>query len=146
MTTTRLIDDSLFASDTDDSGAPSLMGAACAACGTTTFPRQDSCPRCGGASMATVALPREGRIWSATVQHFQPKPPFRHDGDFLPFGVGYVDLGDVIVESRFTESSIDRLAIGTPVALTLFPAYTDDDGTQVLTFGFAPTAAHEESR
>ncbi|MCW2791778.1 MAG: hypothetical protein JWO76_876 [Nocardioides sp.] len=145
MTTTRLIDDSIF---TDLEGAhevPALAGSACEGCGTTTFPRQSSCPRCGGVAMSDTALAREGTIWSATVQHFPPKPPFRFDGDFQPFGMGYVDLGAVIVESRFTEGSMDRLAIGTPVELTLLPAFTDEDGTQVLTFAFAPTHREESA-
>ena len=81
MTTTRLVDESLFAADGDEpghAGVPSLLGSRCGDCGTTTFPRQDTCPRCGGAAMAGTVLPRTGTIWSATVQHFPPKPPFRH--------------------------------------------------------------------
>lgn len=143
MSTTRLIDDEIFTGEPDDSGTPQLAGSRCEACGTTTFPRQASCPRCSGRTMGDVALPREGTIWSATVQHFAPKPPYRHDGEFAPFGLGYVDLGDVIVESRFTESTMDRLAIGTPVRMTLLPAFTDDNGVQVLTYGFAPFTSEE---
>lgn len=88
--------------------------------------------------MSETALPRFGRLWSFTVQHFEPKAPFRHDGPFEPYGVGYVDLGPVIVEARLTESDADRLAIGAPMDLTLIPAFQDDDGTPVLTFAFAP--------
>ena len=144
MTTTRLVDDSLVAVDADDpghGGVPSLLGSRCADCGTTTFPRQDGCPRCGGSSMPEVVLPREGTIWSATVQHFAPKPPFRYDGEYVPFGMGYVDLGEVIVVARFTENDPARLGIGTPVGLCAVPAWTDEDGTRVLTYGFAPTGA-----
>lgn len=145
MTTTRLIDDTIFAGDADEHGTPRLAGSRCGGCGTTTFPSQTSCPRCGGRSMDDVALPREGTIWSATVQHFEPKPPYRHDGDFEPFGIGYVDLGDVIVETRFSERTMDRLAIGTHVTMTLLPAFTDESGVQVLTYGFRPTTSTEES-
>ncbi|WGX96094.1 Zn-ribbon domain-containing OB-fold protein [Nocardioides sp. L-11A] len=139
MTTTRLVDDALFASDAHDpghEGVPSLVGSRCDACGTTTFPRQEGCPRCGGAGMADAVLPRSGTIWSATVQHFEPKAPYRHDGDFVPFGMGYVDLGDVIVVARLTENDPARLGIGAAVTLCTLPAWTDEDGTQVLTYGF----------
>ena len=35
------------------------------------------------------------------MQAIEPKAPYRApDGGFAPYGVGYVDLGDVIVESR----------------------------------------------
>ena len=147
MTTTRLVDESLFAADGDEpghAGVPSLLGSRCGDCGTTTFPRQDTCPRCGGAAMAGTVLPRTGTIWSATVQHFPPKPPFRHDGEFVPFGMGYVDLGEVIVVTRFTENDPGRLAIGTPVGLCAVPAYTDGDGTAVVSYGFAVAAAGDE--
>jgi uncharacterized OB-fold protein len=134
--TTRLVDDSLFVADAPQ---PTLRGGQCAACGTTTFPQQAGCPRCGGVQVAPVALPRAGVLWSFTTQNFEPKPPYRGAEPFTPYGVGYVDLGPVIVEARLTEPDADRLAIGLPVELRLVPAYTDDDGAQVQTFAFAPT-------
>jgi uncharacterized OB-fold protein len=130
----RLVDESLFVSGADE---VTLRGGRCDACGTTTFPHQDSCPRCGGVAMVPVPLPRSGRLWSFTVQAFAPKAPYR--GSFEPFGVGYVDLGPVIVEARLTESDPARLDIGSVMHLTLVPAFEDGD-TQVRTFGFAPGA------
>ena len=107
--TERLVDESLFVSDAAE---VTLRGGACGGCGTTTFPHQGSCPRCGGAPMTPVALPRTGTLWSFTVQNFEPKPPYRGDPPFEPYGVGYVDLGPVIVEARLTESDAAELAIG----------------------------------
>jgi uncharacterized protein len=130
---TRLVDDSLFVGD-----EPALRGAACPACATTTFPAQDSCPRCGATGMAEVPLPRSGSLWSFTVQSFEPKSPYRGIGEFEPYGVGYVDLGPVIVESRLTVHNPGALAIGQPFELQLIPAFEDEDGTTVLTFAFAP--------
>ena len=106
------------------------------ACSTTTFPAQAGCPRCSGATMAPAELPREGRLWSFTVQAFEPKPPYR--GTFEPYGLGYVDLGPVIVETRLTVAEPDALTIGQPMRLTTIPAFTDEDGTTVLTFAFTP--------
>ena len=131
---TRLIDDELFIADSHD---VILRGAQCARCETTTFPYQHSCPRCGGVDMASVPLPRAGRLWSFTVQSFEPKPPFRCDGEFEPYGVGYVDLGPVIVEARLTEHDVTRLSIDAAMELTLIPAFRDGDGATVLTYGFA---------
>jgi uncharacterized OB-fold protein len=128
----RLVDESLFVPGADE---VTLRGGRCRTCGTTTFPHQDGCPRCGGVDVVSVPLPRSGRLWSFTVQAFEPKAPYR--GSFDPYGVGYVDLGSVIVEARLTESDPDRLAIGAVMDLTLVPAF-DDGGTQVLSFGFAP--------
>jgi uncharacterized OB-fold protein len=141
----RLVDDSLFVSP---EGAltgrdPRLAGSVCPACGTTTFPVQASCPKCGAIGMRQVALPPEGTLWAFTVQGFEPKPPFRSTGSFTPYGVGYIDLGDVLVETRLTESDPGRLRNGDPMRLQLVPVFCDEDGTQVMTFAFGPVRKAE---
>ncbi len=89
--------------------------------------------------MADRVLPRRGTLWSFTVQGFRPKSPYAGPADFTPYGVGYVELpGAVIVEARLTENDPRRLRIGDPMELVLVPLRTDDDGTQVLTYAFAP--------
>jgi len=123
---------------------PRLIGSACAACGTTAFPGQPSCPRCTGTDVRVVPLGTTGRLWTWTVQAFEPKPPYVADGPFEPYGVGYVELAApdgcdaVLVESRLTESDPDRLAIGAQMTLTFIPAWRDAEGRQVVTFAFAP--------
>lgn len=140
MPDTRLVDETLF----DDADGQALRGSVCEHCGTTTFPAQQGCPRCGASAMVATALPTTGRLWSFTVQCFEPKPPYRGLGDFVPYGVGYVDLGPVVVEARLTVSDPDALSIGHPMRLTTIPAFADEDGTVVLTFAFAPDAAAAE--
>ena len=123
---------------------PRLTGSICAACGTTTFPRQSSCSRCTGTDVRVVPLATTGRLWTWTVQAFEPKPPYRADGPFEPYGVGYVEVatqdggGSVLVESRLTEANPDRLEMGGAMTLTFIPAYRDAAGRQVVTFAFAP--------
>ncbi|MFI7504913.1 Zn-ribbon domain-containing OB-fold protein [Streptomyces sp. NPDC049687] len=134
--TTRLIDDSLF----EGADPPRLVGARCTGCGTVVFPRQEACPRCSDGTMATHPLPVSGRVWSWTVQAFPPKPPYRPPaGGHQPYLVGYVDLGEVLVEARLTASRPD-IRIGLPVRLATVPAFQDEDGTEVLTFAFGPDA------
>jgi len=124
-----------------------LIGSTCTACGTTTFPAQGSCPRCTGTAMRTGPLARTGRLWSWTVQGFEPKPPYAADGPFSPYGVGYVELatedgaGTVLVESRLTEADPARLEIGAPMRLTFIPLRRDDSGAKVMTFAFEPAGA-----
>jgi uncharacterized OB-fold protein len=133
---TRLIDESIFGLDEN---GPVLLGSSCEDCGTTTFPRQESCPACTGTAMGDRTLPRRGTLWSFTVQNFRPKSPYTGPEDFVPYGVGYVDLsGDVIVESRLTENDPAKLRIGAPMELVLEPFTQDEDGTPVLTFAFTP--------
>jgi len=143
MTTQRLIDPSLFAGDLDSGEAPALRGSRCGQCATVTFPAQDSCPRCGATAMAAEELPKEGSLWAFTVQGFEPKPPYRGEGPFTPYGIGYVDLGSVLVEARLTENDPVTLHAVDRVELRLIPVFTDPDGATVLTFAFAPTTGQE---
>jgi uncharacterized OB-fold protein len=121
---------------------PQLIGSRCGACGIVTFPTQDSCPRCAATEMAEHLLPRRGRLWAWTTQHFPPpSPPYTGAAgkDFVPFGVGYVELpGEVKVEARLTASDPEVLTPGMEMELVLVPFRTDDDGNEVVTFAFRP--------
>jgi len=123
---------------------PELIGSRCAACGMVTFPAQDSCPRCSSTEMAEHRLARRGRLWAWTTQDFPPpSPPYAGASgrDFVRFGVGYVDLGDVKVESRLTESDPEALRTGMDMELVVVPFRTDDEGNEIVTFAFAPSEA-----
>lgn len=119
---------------------PQLIGSRCAACGIVTFPAQASCPRCAATEMARHLLPTRGRLWAWTTQEFPPpSPPYTGPTGkaFVPYGVGYVQLGDdVRVEARLT--TMDRLRIGMDMELVLLPFRTDEAGNEVVTFAFRP--------
>jgi uncharacterized OB-fold protein len=128
--------DGLFTWPADE---PQLIASRCTTCGTTTFPRQRSCPKCTGTEVEERLLPRRGTLWTWTVQGFRPKPPYQGPEPFEPYGVGYVDLGgEVMVEAILTESSPDRLAIGDDMELVIVPFRRDDQGRDVMTFAFRP--------
>jgi uncharacterized OB-fold protein len=124
---------------------PQLIGSRCAACAIVTFPRQESCPRCGSMEMAEHLLARRGRLWAWTTQSFPPpSPPYAGatGKEFVPFGIGYVELGgEVRVETRLTEAEPDALTTGMDMELTVIPLRTDDDGNEVVTFAFQPVAS-----
>ncbi len=114
---------------------PRLAGSRCDACGTVAFPVQTGCANCAGSALSLVELPDRGTLWTWTVQAFEPKAPYRTpDTGFEPYGVGYVDLGEVIVESRLAGDSTG-LEIGMPMRLTLLPVWPTDDG-DVVTYAF----------
>lgn len=114
---------------------PRLLGSRCGSCATVVFPSARSCPRCSEAAMVPHALAERGTVWSWTLQGFCPKPPYVPPaGGFVPFPVGYVDLGEVIVEARLLVDR-SRLEIGTPVRLALEPVVTAD-GREVVTYAF----------
>ncbi len=127
---------------------PQLIGGKCPACGAVTFPVQPSCARCGSTGVERELLPRRGILWSWTTQEFLPKEPYtggETPETFRPYGVGLVQLGDVVrVEARLTESDPAKLNFGMGVELTLVPFRVEDDGTEVLTFAFRPTGSGGE--
>jgi uncharacterized OB-fold protein len=121
---------------------PQLIGSRCGACGATTWPKQDHCPRCSAANMAVLLLPRRGTLVAWTTQGFIPKLPYAGGETaetFEPFGVGLVQLGDAVrVEARLTESDPAKLRFGMDVELTMVPFFADKDGTEIVTWAFQP--------
>lgn len=122
---------------------PQLIGCRCQECASVIFPQQGSCARCGSTDVEAHLLPRQGTLWTFTTQEFLPKEPYaggETPETFAPYGVGLVQLGDEVrVEARLTESDPERLRIGMPMELRIVPFRVDPDGTEVLTFAFAPT-------
>ena len=119
---------------------PQLIGSRCGQC-AATFPAQDRCPKCSGAEMTEVLLPRHGMLVAWTTQGFPPGPPYEDatGKDFIPFGVGLVQLEDVIrVEGRLTEGDPAKLEFGMDVELTMIPLTTDGDGDEIVAFAFQP--------
>jgi uncharacterized OB-fold protein len=130
------------------SDAPQLIGGRCTTCGTVTFPRQLGCPRCTGSDIVEELLPRRGRLWTWTIQGFLPKnPPYAGPETaktFVPYGVGYVELGDTVkVESRLTTADPDKLRIGMEMELVVIPFTHDADGRDVMMFAFAPAGEEQ---
>jgi uncharacterized OB-fold protein len=96
-------------------------------------------------------LSRRGTVWAFTTQQFRPPSP-PYDGDdtaetFQPYALGYVELpGELRVQGRFTESDPDKLRIGMEMEVVVVPYTTRPDGTEVLTYAFAPVADGEADR
>lgn len=126
-------------------GQPRLLGSRCRQCGEHHFPRARACGRCGSGRTEPVPLHSEGTLWTWTIQGFRPKsPPFAgtDEGPFRPYGVGYVELpGQLRVEARLTESRPEALRIGMPMRLAVVPFARDQDGTEIVTYAFAPVGA-----
>jgi uncharacterized OB-fold protein len=113
-------------------GEPHLVGSVCGECATQTFPGQTGCPRCGSKVVTEVALPRQGSVWTWTVQRFAPKPPYQGPSPYEAFALAYVDLGPVKVESRLRGKPVDAWKIGDSVQIVI------DQSASPLTFWFEP--------
>jgi uncharacterized OB-fold protein len=125
---------------------PQLIGSRCTTCAAATFPSQTRCPRCSTETMEELKLPRRGTLVSWTTQGFAPVLPWAGDptgASFVPFGVGLVQLDDIVrVEGRLTESDPANLSFGMDVELEILPFYVDEAGDEVMTFAFAPVATN----
>ena len=123
------------------SQSPQLIASKCKDCGEVAFPRQASCPACTGGSTEEILLSRRGTLWTWTIQHFPPPtPPYAGArADFVPFGVGYIELPEGIrIESRLTENEPDRLEIGMEMELVIEKFGENDEGNELMTFAFEP--------
>ena len=127
-----MVRDGLFTAD----GA--LLGAKCANCGSTLFPRAGSCTYCATEDPEPVELSRRGTLWSWTAV---TAPPPGYQGE-VPFGIGIVELPEgVRVITRLTESDPSALTAGQAMECRVVTLHTDTDGNDVVTYAFAPAAA-----
>ena len=125
------------------SNAPQLIGSRCTRCQEVAFPAQSSCPNCTGDSTEEILLARRGRLWTWTIQRFPPPPPFIGDReDFVPFGVGYIELAEGIrIEARLTTSDPGELEIGMEMELVVEKFQDGEDGEELMTFAYSPVQA-----
>ena len=127
----------LFTLDPEE---PKLIGSRCTSCGTYYFPKTISCsnPDCNEKKVEEALLSRRGKLWSFTIQHYLPPPPFKAQEPFVPFGIGVVELPEGIrVAGTLTESDPEKLKIGMELELLLEKAYEEDE-KEVVTWKFRP--------
>src|SRR5690349_11313867 len=135
MPAPRPIIDGLFTTADD---VPRLVVGRCAACARTHFPMGPTCPYCGAEGCTAGTAGPAGRLWLYTVVNARP-PGYR---GAIPYGFGIVELDDGLrVVGRLTEANFERLRPQQPVRLVIDTLATDDDGTPVLSYAFAPEGA-----
>jgi uncharacterized OB-fold protein len=120
--------------------APRLIGSRCPECKEVTFPAQAGCPCCAREGCEPVELSTRGTLWTWTIQNFPPPPPYAgNPREFVPFGVGYVELPEgVRVEARLTQNDPAQLAIGMVMELAIEEFGADEAGNTRVTFAFRP--------
>ncbi len=132
MATARPISDGLFV--TDDDG-PRLIAGRCGTCGKPHFPSGPVCPYCGAEGAVEARVGPDARLCLFTAVLSRP-PGYRGE---LPYGFGVVELeGGLRVITRLTVARPERLRPGLAMRLVIEPLFTDDDGTQVLSYAFRP--------
>lgn len=132
MAAPRPIAPGLFTMNPD---APRLMASRCAACSRIQFPANDTCPYCGHMVCPAIEVGPTATLFLFTAIRTAP-PGYRGP---LPYGFGVVELPEGIrVITRLTETDPALLHPGSPMRLVIVPLYTDDEGTPVVSYAFAP--------
>jgi len=124
------------------SDKPSLIGSRCETCGEHFFPKVKSCqnPDCPGkGDVKDVLLSRGGKLWSYTIQHYAPPPPYRGP---VPLTIGLVELPENLkIMGQLTDCNEEDLKIGMDMELVIEKLFEDEEGREVVTWKFRPAQA-----
>jgi uncharacterized OB-fold protein len=116
-----------------------LRSAKCNSCGTYFFPEYHAQhrPGCSREGVENVLLSKVGKLASYTVQYYMPPPPFKTQGDITPYAIGMVEFPEGIqVTGIMVGCKPNDLKIGAKVETTTYTLYKDNEGRDVVTWGF----------
>lgn len=117
-------------------GAIHLLGDRCRTCGRHQFPQADTCTLCGAHDPEPVPLSATGVLWGWT---WVTAAPPGYAGP-VPYGFGAVELPEGIrVITRLVLDPADEPWTGMPMRATTAVVGTDEDGTEVHSWAFAPS-------
>ena len=121
---------------------PSLIGSRCETCGEYFFPRVKLCqnPDCSNkGDVKEALLSKRGKLWSYTIQHYAPPPPYKGP---VPLIIGLVALPENLkVMSQLTGCGEEDLKIGMDMELVIEKLFEDGEGREVVTWKFKPAKA-----
>jgi uncharacterized OB-fold protein len=121
-----------------EDGSLTLIGGFSPTSGHHHFPLLDTCPYSGAADVEERDLSGTGTLSGWTTVTIAPPGYLGR----VPYGFGIVELTEGLrVIGRVTETDLDALSYGQPMRTVADVLYTDDDGTDVVTWAFAPTGA-----
>jgi uncharacterized OB-fold protein len=124
---------------------PHIIGSRCKSCGHYFFPRASACqnPLCKKTEpLEEVRLSRRGKLYSYTINHYAPPPPFHMPDPFVPFGVACVEFPEGIKISGQVprETDLSKIKIGMEMETVREVLYVDKEGTEVMCWMFKPVA------
>lgn len=110
-----------------------LIGSRCPSCGAHFFPARQVCSGCLSEDLARVPLSAGGTLYTHTVVR-QSTPGFA-----VPYLLGYVDLPEgVRVLGVLLGLAEGEARIGMDLALATRLAGTDEEGREIVGYGFRP--------
>ena len=119
-----------------------LVGSRCLTCGAHAFPKAVACsnPECDHGDLETTLFGRRGRLYSWTVQAYQPPPLFRMQ-PWQPYAIGLVEVPEGLRVMAMLAGDGQDLRIDLPMELVVEPLYLNEEGVEVLTYKYRPEAA-----
>jgi uncharacterized protein len=125
---------------------PSLIGNHCKTCGDYFFPKSSYCrnPKCMGKDLEEVLLSRKGKLWSYTVNYYQPPPPYISPDPFVPYGLAVVQLAKEkmdVAGQVVSGYDFEKLKVGMDMELVLEKLTEDKQGNEVMVWKWKPLLA-----
>ncbi len=122
------------------SDQPSLIGSKCKSCEEYFFPKVNLCqnPDCTKKDVGDVLLSRRGTLWSYTIQHYRPPPPYKGP---VPLTIGLMELPkeNLKIMGQLVEGVKEEdIKIGIDLELAVEKLFDDESGNEVVTWKFKP--------
>jgi hypothetical protein len=122
---------------------PHLIGSRCKSCGDYFFPKVIAChnPRCMSEDVEKVLLSRRGKLYTYTINYYQPPPPYIPPDPFVPYADAVVELEKEKMKIQGQVASgcdLEALKVGMEMELVLEPLYNDLEGNEVVAWKFKP--------
>lgn len=129
-----------------DSNDPHLMGSRCKSCGDYFFPKAAASfcknPNCSGNEFEEVLLSRKGKLWSFTLNCYQPPEPYVSETPFKPYAVAVVELDRekmMVLGQVAADCAYEKLKAGIEMEMILEKLYEDEDSVYI-TWKWTPAA------
>ena len=115
---------------------PQLIGSKCPDCGEVVFPANRRCTNCQNEPMEDIKLSRRGKIHALTTVML--RPPAYYKGP-VPFSIGWIELPDgVRVNATLLGAEPGSFKVGQEVELVIHKLQEDEEGSDIMGFGFVP--------
>ena len=130
------IKDGLFAGTLERLDEVHLAGSRCGACEETSLGVTSSCSNCGDENLSPVVLGDAGTLYTYTVVRHRPPGNYQGPADFKPFGLGLVEIDNVIRVMAPLSTDPERLQIGMQLNFHPYVLRTNEKGEEVIAFTY----------
>ncbi len=122
---------------------PRLIGNRCKSCDSIFFPKVESCrnPYCKKTEpLEEVAFGSKGKLFTFTVNYFQPPAPYHAPDPFVPYANGWIELPEGVRVHTMIAPGYDEksLKIGMEMELIIDKLYEDAEGNEVMSWKYKP--------